>query len=80
MFISMLKKLSINVPLIEPLNKMHGYAKFMKEMMTKKRAVTFEDGEKKEDPGAFIIPSTNRVVTLLRHLCDLCASINLMPL
>ena len=63
----MLKKLSINVLLIKPLDKMHGYAKFIKDMMIKKRVVTFEDGEKKEDPGAFTIPSTNRVVTLLRH-------------
>ena len=50
---------------------MSDYAKFMKEMVTKKRSVTFEDDdrlqycsaiatrslvEKKEDPGAFTIP------------------------
>ena len=78
----MLRQLSINVPLIEALEKMPGYAKVMKDMVTKKQEVTFEDDallqhgsaittrslvEKKEDPGAFTIPSTNRVVTLLRH-------------
>ena len=37
-FITMLKKLSINVPLIEALEQMPGYAKFMKELVTKKRS------------------------------------------
>ena len=40
MFISMLKKFSMNVPLIESLEKIPGYGKFMKDMVTKKRAVT----------------------------------------
>ena len=42
-FITMLKKLSINVPLVEDLEQMPGYAKFMKDMVTKKRSVTFKD-------------------------------------
>uniref|UniRef100_M1DTH2 Integrase core domain containing protein n=1 Tax=Solanum tuberosum TaxID=4113 RepID=M1DTH2_SOLTU len=44
-FISMLKQLSINLQLIEALEKMPGYAKFMKDMVTKKRAVSFEDDD-----------------------------------
>ena len=42
----MLKKLSINVPLIEALEQMPGYAKFMKDMVTKKRSVSFEDDDR----------------------------------
>ena len=42
-FITMLKQLSINVPLVEALEQMFGYAKFMKDLVTKKRSVTFED-------------------------------------
>ena len=41
-FIIMLKQLSINVPLVEALEQMPGYANFMKDLVTKKRSVTFE--------------------------------------
>ncbi|KAK4721442.1 hypothetical protein R3W88_011675 [Solanum pinnatisectum] len=44
--ITILKQLSINVPLIEALDKMPGYAKFMKGLVTKKRAISFEDEER----------------------------------
>ena len=36
-FITMLKELSINVPLVEALEQMPNYAKFMKDLVTKKR-------------------------------------------
>ena len=35
-FITMLKELYINVPLVETLEQMSGYAKFMKDLVTKK--------------------------------------------
>ena len=69
----MLKQLSFNVPLIEDLEKKIAYAKFMKDMVTKKRSVNFEDYDrrqhcssfatrslvqKKEDMGVFAIPCT----------------------
>ena len=94
-FITMLKQLSINVPLVEALEQMLGYAKFMKDLVTKKRSVTFEDNnrlqhcsaiattslvQKKEDPGAFTIPCTVGSLHFVKALCDLGASINLMPL
>ena len=90
-FITMLKQLSINFPLVEALEQMPGYAKFMKDLVTKKRSVTFEDDDcsaiatislvqKKEDPGAFTIPCTVGSLHFLKALCDLGASINLMPL
>ena len=94
-FITMPKKLSINVTLIEALEQMPGYAKFMKDMVTKKRSVSFEDDyrmqhcsviatrflvQKKEDPGAFTIPCTIGLLQFAKALCDLGESINLMPL
>ena len=42
----MLKQLSINVPLIEALEQVPGYAKFIKNMVTKKRSVSFEDDDR----------------------------------
>ncbi|XP_049363601.1 uncharacterized protein LOC125828326 [Solanum verrucosum] len=91
----MLKQLSINALFIEALEQMHGYVKFMKDLVTKKRAVNFENDErlqhcsaidtrslvqKKEDPGAFTIPCTVGLLHFVKALCDLGASINLMPL
>ncbi|XP_049360826.1 uncharacterized protein LOC125825538 [Solanum verrucosum] len=55
------------------LEQMPGYAKFMKDLVTKKRA-------KKEDPGAFTISCTIGSIKFAKALCDLGASINLMPL
>lgn len=42
-FIPMLKKLSMNIPLLEVLKKMSEYSKFMKAFVTKKRVVNCED-------------------------------------
>ena len=93
-FITMLKQLSINVPLVEALEQMPGYAKFMKDLVTKKRLVTFEDDDrmqlcsaiatrslvqKKEDRGAFTIPCTIRLFHFAKELFDLVANINLIP-
>ncbi|XP_049357518.1 uncharacterized protein LOC125822175 [Solanum verrucosum] len=41
-FLSVFKTLSINLPLMEELLEMPGYAKFMKELVTKKRSLDFE--------------------------------------
>ena len=89
------EQLSINVLLIEHLEKMHGHSMIMKDMVTKKRSVSFEDDDrmqhysaistrslmqKKEDPGAFTILCTVGLLHFTKPLCDLSASINLMPL
>ena len=81
--------------MVEALEQMSDYAKFMKDVVTKKRSFTFEDDnrmqhcsamaarslvQKKEDPGVFTIPCTVRSLNFARALCDLGASINLMPL
>ena len=43
LFITMLKQLSINVPLVEALEQMPGYAKFMKDLVTKKKIGHFRE-------------------------------------
>ncbi|XP_015159982.1 uncharacterized protein [Solanum tuberosum] len=95
-FITMLRQLSVNIPLVEALEQMPGYAKFMKDLVTKKRAVSIDLNDnvhhcsaiatrslvqkKEEDPGAFTIPCTIRSIEFTKALCDLGASINLMLL
>ena len=81
--------------MVEALEQMSDYAKFMKDLVTNKRSVTFEDddrmqhcsaiatrslGQKKEDLGAFTIPCTTRLLHFAKALCNLGASINIMPL
>ncbi|XP_016578925.1 uncharacterized protein LOC107876535 [Capsicum annuum] len=84
----------MNIPLLEALQEMSDYAKFMKDLVTKKRFMDFETIEvtyncsaimsstmvvKKEDPGVFHIPCTIGVYKFRKALCDLGESINLMP-
>ena len=72
------------------------YARFMKELLTKKRkipdqeTVELEAGcsaiiqkslpQKSRDPGSFTLPVTIGNLTIKRALMDLGASINLIPL
>ncbi|XP_055814144.1 uncharacterized protein LOC129883528 [Solanum dulcamara] len=91
----MLKEILGNIPLVEALEQMPDYAKFMKDLVTKKMTVSFELTdylhhcsaiakrllvEKKEDSGAFTIPCTIGSFDFTRALCDLGASINLISL
>ena len=50
----MLKKLSINVPLVEALEQMPGYAKLMNDFVMKKRSVTFEDDDRMQHCSAIV--------------------------
>ncbi|PNX62491.1 hypothetical protein L195_g061171, partial [Trifolium pratense] len=75
---------------------MPSYAKFLKELLTKKRkplddemvSMTEECSaiiqrklpQKKKDPGSFTIPCSIGDLTIGQALCDLGASVNLMPL
>ena len=59
-FITMLKQLSINVPLVEALEQMPGYAKFMKDLNTMKRSVTFEDDDRMQHCSAIATRSLNK--------------------
>lgn len=89
----MMESLSINVPLVETLEQISGYAKFMKVLMTKKQpmnlgtikvthqvsAIVHSISLNLEDTGAFTVPCTIENVEFAKSLCDLRASINLMP-
>ncbi|XP_024025307.1 uncharacterized protein LOC112092710 [Morus notabilis] len=93
---NVLKQLHINIPLVEALEKMPNYAKFMKDLVTKKRrfgefetvALTEECSAilqnklppKLKDPGSFTIPCSIGNQYFGKALCDLGASINLMPM
>ncbi|XP_016178573.1 uncharacterized protein LOC107621040 [Arachis ipaensis] len=95
-FLEIFKKLEINIPLAEALEQMLLYPKFLKELITKKRSwkenetviltkecsVVIQKGlpPKLKDPRSFLISCTIGNVTIERALCDLGASINLMPL
>ncbi|KAL5542654.1 hypothetical protein UlMin_010364 [Ulmus minor] len=88
--------LHINIPLVEALEQMPNYVKFMKDMLTKKRrfgefenvALTRECSAvlqnklplKLKDPGSFTIPCSIGNQYFGKALCDLGASINLMPM
>ncbi|XP_070003559.1 uncharacterized protein [Nicotiana sylvestris] len=92
-FIDMTKQLSITVPLVKALEQMPGDAKFMKDMVTKKRsmncemikmthqvsAIVHSMAPMLEDPDAFTISCTIGSANIAKALCDLGASINLMP-
>ncbi|XP_070049319.1 uncharacterized protein [Nicotiana tomentosiformis] len=91
-FMQMMKGLSINVSLVKALEQMPDYAKFMKDLVTKKRSMNFETikvthqvsaivhsiAPKLEDPDAFMISCTIGSAEFAKTLCDLGASINLM--
>jgi len=95
-FTDVLKRLQINIPFTEALEQMLTYARFMKELLTKKRKipdkeiVELEAGcsaiiqkslpQKSRDPGSFTLPVTIGNLTVGRALLDLGASINLIPL
>ncbi|XP_061370538.1 uncharacterized protein LOC133313218, partial [Gastrolobium bilobum] len=95
-YLGIFKKLQINIPFAEALENMPHYAKFMKDLLSKKRKL--KDGEtvalteecsaliqkklppKLKDPGSFSILIAIGDVEVGKALCDLGASINLMPL
>ena len=95
-FMEVFKKLYINIMFANALEQMPSYVKFMKDILPKKRILSnFETmnlteecsvilqrklPQKIKDPGSFTIPCTIRNSIFKRVLCDLGASINLMPL
>ncbi|KAL5541988.1 hypothetical protein UlMin_009698 [Ulmus minor] len=95
-FLEILKQLYINIPLVEAFEQMPNYVKFMKDILTKKRrfgefetvALTRECSAvlqnklppKLKDPGSFTIPCSIGNQYFGKALCDLGASINLMPM
>ena len=95
-FLNMFKKIEINIPFSEALAQMPHYAKFMKDILSKKRKFS-EEGVvsltttcsaviqkslplKMQDPGSFTIPCTIGNFEMGKALCDSRVNINLMPL
>ncbi|XP_062103694.1 uncharacterized protein LOC133814794 [Humulus lupulus] len=95
-FLDVLKQLHINIPLVEALEQMPNYVKFLKDILTKKRrlgefeTVALTEGcsailknkipPKLKDLGSFTIPCSIGGRDVGRALCDLGASINLTPM
>ncbi|KAL1362807.1 hypothetical protein AAHE18_03G107000 [Arachis hypogaea] len=90
-----LRTLEIKIPFAEALEQIPSYAKFMKEILSHKKdwretekvylteecsAVILKSlPEKLKDPGSFMIPCTLEGNCTKQALCDLGASINLIP-
>ena len=95
-FLKTFQKLEISMPFTEVVTQMPLYAKFLKDILSKKRKIVGEGivnltatcsalmkkelPEKMKDPGSFTIPCMIEGVEIQKALCDLGASINLMPL
>ncbi|KAJ9181196.1 hypothetical protein P3X46_009350 [Hevea brasiliensis] len=95
-FLEVLKKLYINVPFIDALSQMPSYAKFLKEILSNKRRLEDHETvdlteecsailqrklpPKLKDPGSFSIPCHIGESCSTKALCDLGASVSLMPL
>ena len=95
-FMEVFKKLHISIPFADALEQMPSYVKFMKDILSQKRRLAdFEIvnlteecsailqrklPQKLKDPGSFTIPCTIGNAIFERAICDLGASINLMPL
>ena len=95
-FMKVFKKLHINIPFADALEQMPSYVNFMKEILSnKRRLLDFETvnlteecsailqrklPQKLKDPGSFTIPCIIGNSIFEKALCDLGASINLMPL
>ncbi|KAG9453915.1 hypothetical protein H6P81_006819 [Aristolochia fimbriata] len=95
-FLETFQKLQINIPLLEALRQIPLYGKFLKEVLSGKRKIEEkgtvvlnkncsailknELPRKLKDPGSFTIPCEIGSNKFVNALCDLGASVNLMPL
>ncbi|XP_051143996.1 uncharacterized protein LOC127260322 [Andrographis paniculata] len=89
------KKVELNIPLLEAINQIPKYAKFLKELCTNKRKLRGDEhiiaGEnisavikrkvppKTGDPGMFSIPCKIGKTEITKAMLDLGAAINVMP-
>ena len=95
-FLKTFQNLEISMPFTEVVTQMPLYAKFLKDILSKKRKIVGEGivnltatcsalmkkelPEKMKDPGSFTIPCMIEGIEIQKALCDSGASINLMPL
>ncbi|CAM8884701.1 unnamed protein product [Rhodiola kirilowii] len=94
-FVDKICTLYINMPLTDAITKIPTYAKFMKEILTGKRKIDGTEivalseecsatmhqpmPPKLKDSGSFSIPCDIDDITIHRALCDLGASVSIMP-
>ena len=94
-FLDIFKKIEINIPFVKVINQMPIYAKFLKEILSKKMKIA-EEGivnltatcsaviqkklPAKMKDGSFTIPCSIGKHEFKKALCDSSANINLMPL
>ena len=94
-FLKTFQKLEISMPFTEVVTQMPLYAKFLKDILSKKRKIVDEGivnltatysvaikrdlPEKMKDPGSFTIPCTIGEFEFQKALCHSGASINLIP-
>ncbi|XP_074290146.1 uncharacterized protein LOC141616888 [Silene latifolia] len=92
----MMKGINITMPFIDAVKEIPSYGKFLKELISNKNSLSptttvnlskecsanlmNEAPQKLEDPRSFSIPCKIGTVHIERALCDLGASISLMPL
>ncbi|XP_070040979.1 uncharacterized protein [Nicotiana tomentosiformis] len=95
-FLNVLKQVHVDLPFIELLSQIPSYAKFLKEILTKKRKIEETSvvkliehcsvilqnklSQKCRDPGSFTIPCSLGTINFDKSLYDSGASINLMSL
>ncbi|XP_010556038.1 PREDICTED: uncharacterized protein LOC104825416, partial [Tarenaya hassleriana] len=94
-FTDMIKKLEITIPFHEVITQMPSYAKFLKDILARKKTLEKETvaltkecsavfqhdlPRKMADPGSFSIPCKLDNLFIEQALCDLGASVSLMPL
>ena len=95
-FLEIFKKIEINIPFVEVITQIPNYAKFLKDILSKKKKIV-EEGvvsltttcsaviqkslpAKMKDPGSFNIPCIIGKYEFKKALCASGASINLMQL
>ncbi|XP_074321749.1 uncharacterized protein LOC141658903 [Silene latifolia] len=94
-FLEIVKNLQVTVPFTELITQVPSYAKFMKDILTRKRSfnevetIAFSEEcsallqskspPKLKDPGSFSIPCTIGTHVIDKALCDLGASVSVMP-
>ncbi|CAM8956790.1 unnamed protein product [Rhodiola kirilowii] len=94
-FAEMMKKINVTLPISEVISQMPLYSKFLKDVISHRREISEIGSvslnaecsvvvqnpmpKKEKDPGSFSIPITIGDVNISKALCDLGASISLMP-
>ena len=94
-FLETFRKVQVNIPLLDAIRQVPKYAKFLKDLCTKKRKMKGNEvlsvGEscsailkrkiqsKLKDPRSFIIPFSTGKTRFCKAMLDLGSSINVMP-